>query len=525
MTHTVTQEVTGDGTLPKGWARADLGEILDVVRGISFPSSVKKFKPEDGYIACLRTTNVQRDVKWDDLWFVPEEHLKREEQRVKPLDILISTANSYELVGKVAQVHQMPFKATLGAFISLIRVPTQLDAKYFYFSLVSNETQSRIRGLASTTTNISNVSTTKLKMLALKVPPLNEQRRIVEKIEELFTKLDAGVRSLEQARAQLKSYRRSVLKAAVEGELSREWREAHMDEVEPASELLERILQERREMFAGKKYKEPASPDTSKLPTLPDGWKWTNLDQLGEVIGGLTKNRKRESYPIKLPYLRVANVYANELRLDDVERIGVDKSEINRVLLKHEDLLVVEGNGSPDQIGRVARWDGSISPCAHQNHLIKVRFIEPDMSRFALQWLLSPSGREHIKAVASSTSGLYTLSLSKVKALPLPLPPINEQRVIVEEVERRLSVVDKLEATVEENLKRANALRQSILTLAFSGELVPQNPDDEPASALLERIRAEREAARFKGRKKDGGTKLKTKAGEWVPELFPRQGG
>ena len=107
--------------------------------------------------------------------------------------------------------------------------------------------------------------------VTIPLPPLNEQRRIVEKIEELFTKLDAGVRLLKQTQALLKSYRRSVLKAAVEGELSREWREAHRDELEPASELLERILRERREKFAGKKYKEPASPDTSKLPTLPNG--------------------------------------------------------------------------------------------------------------------------------------------------------------------------------------------------------------------------------------------------------------
>jgi type I restriction enzyme S subunit len=149
----------------------------------------------------------------------------------------------------------------------------------------------------------------------------------------------------------------------------------------------------------------------------------------------------------------------------------------------------------------VALWDVSISPCVHQNHLIKVRFFQTDVSRYALHWLLSSEGREYIKRVASSTSGLYTLSLSKVKALPIPLSPLKEQRIIVEEVERRLSVVDKLEATVEENLKQADALRQSILKLAFSGELVPQDPDDEPASVLLERIRSEREAAKPKFRK------------------------
>ena len=129
-------------------------------------------------------------------------------------------------------------------------------------------------GTARTEQHIAKLHAT----LPVPLPPLNEQRRIVEKIEELFTKLDAGVRSLKQTQALLKSYRRSVLKAAVEGELSREWREAHQDELEPASELLERILQERREKFTGKKYKEPASPDTSELPALPDGWAWTTVD-------------------------------------------------------------------------------------------------------------------------------------------------------------------------------------------------------------------------------------------------------
>ena len=131
-----------------------------------------------------------------------------------------------------------------------------------------------------------NVNAKKLQQISIPLPPLNEQPRIVEKIEELFTKLDAGVRSLEQAQAQLKSYRRSLLKAAVEGELSREWREAHRDELEPGSELLERILQERREKFAGKKYKEPASPDTSKLPVLPEGWAWATWNQIGTSQNG-----------------------------------------------------------------------------------------------------------------------------------------------------------------------------------------------------------------------------------------------
>src|SRR5205085_4267949 len=132
------------------------------------------------------------------------------------------------------------------------------------------------------------------------------------------------------------------------------------------------------------KYQEPAAPDRSELPELPEGWIWTNIEQVGEVSGGLTKNQKRERLPLKMPYLRVANVYAGELDLAEVKNIGIEESELGRVLLTAGDLLVVEGNGSIDQIGRVALWDGRIEPCLHQNHLIKVRFNPIQIGEYVL---------------------------------------------------------------------------------------------------------------------------------------------
>ena len=201
------------------------------------------------------------------------------------------------------------------------------------------------------------------------------------------------------------------------------------------------------------------------------------------TYGGLTKNPKRTKLPKQLPYLRVANVYANELRLDEIEYIGVADSELAKLLVRAGDLLVVEGNGSKDQIGRLAIWDGSIDPCVHQNHLIKVRAVEPQMPKWILYWLQSPNGRHFVEQVASSTSGLYTLSVNKVGDLPIALPPLAEQTRIVAEVERRLSVVEELEAVVSANsdksrvsvLQRATRLRQAILRRAFDGKLVGQH--------------------------------------------------
>lgn len=324
----------------------------------------------------------------------------------------------------------------------------------------------------ATGTTFQAISGKVLREQKVPLAPLPEQERIVAEIEKQFTRLDTAVATLHRLQANLDRYKASVLKAACEGRLVPQ--DPHD---EPAADLLRRILAERRAQWQaahpGKKYEEVEGVgETAVLPELPEGWVWATIDQLGDVLGGLTKNAKRGSLPLQIPYLRVANVYANELNLENVETIGIREAELRRVLLEENDLLVVEGNGSVDQIGRVALWNGSISPCVHQNHIIKVRFFEKRISDFVLYWLLSPGGRKGIQRVASSTSGLYTLSLSKVSALPVPFPPLAEQHRIVAEVERRLSVVAATQQAITANLARANRLRQSILHRAFSGQLV-----------------------------------------------------
>ena len=354
--------------------------------------------------------------------------------------------------------------------------------------------------------NLPRVSAQQLGRHRICLPPLPEQHRIVAKIEDLFAKMDEGVTALKRAQANLERYRTSVLKAAIKGRLTEQWREQNPPE-ETGEKLLERILIERRKRweedqlakFAAngrkpprnweKKYKEPVEPDNANLPDLPEGWCWATVDQVAEVTGGLTKNPKRNGLPAKYPYLRVANVYADEIRLDDMKMIGVSESELHRVLLRPGDLLVVEGNGSAEQIGRVAEWNGDLEPCCHQNHLIKVRCAPGIRSRWMLTWLLSPSGRQVILATASSTSGLYTLSLSKVRALPLPLAPTREQVCVVRLADSLRDTRKLVRDHVDTALAvRATSLRRSILQCAFQGRLVSQDPTDEAASVLLDRI-------------------------------------
>lgn len=349
------------------------------------------------------------------------------------------------------------------------------------------------------------------------LPPTSEQERIVKKLDAALSGLERANNAAHRAQERLLRYRAAVLNSAVTGELTRAWRDSNVDSaitmIETGDALLQRVLAARRSQWedtelrrlraAGKerknarwktRYDEPISPDRTSLPLLPHSWRWARLEQLGFVTGGLTKSPRRLGFRLQLPYLRVANVYANELRLDDIATIGVEQRELTKLLLARGDLLIVEGNGSKDQIGRLAIWDGSIAPCVHQNHIIKVRLVEADLGPWILTWLLSPAGRKYIEHFAISSAGLYTLSISKVGDLPIPLPPVAEQAAIATEVTRRLSASDKLAVTLERQLSRSRGVRSSLMHDAFVGRLATQDPSDESAELLLERIRALRKA-------------------------------
>jgi type I restriction enzyme S subunit len=383
----------------------------------------------------------------------------------QPGDVLYGRLRPY-----LNKVYRPDFEGLCSAEFIVFPKTENLDSRYLQYFLNSAEFVSYATHLNAG--DRPRVDFDQLAPYPFPVAPLDQQKRIVAEIEKQFSRLDKAVANLKRVKANLKRYKAAVLKAAVEGRLVETEAELARREgrsYETGAQLLQRILETRRSQWQGKgKYKEPVAVDTTDLPELPKGWVWASVDQTAQIISGLTKNPKREAFPSKLPYLRVANVYANELRLDEIEHIGVAGSELEKLLLQRNDLLVVEGNGSPNQIGRVALWDGSIPNCVHQNHIIKVRFSDASLPKWAMNWLLSPGGRSQIEQVSSSTSGLHTLSTGKVSRLPVPIPPLAEQHRIVNEVDRRLSLLRETETQVEANLKRAQALRQTLLQSAFS---------------------------------------------------------
>ncbi len=388
-----------------------------------------------------------------------------------------------------------------------VQPPDELSLEYAYYVLGYLQL-----GTLDRSTAIPGLNRDDAYSRPFPLPPLAEQRRIVAAIETQFTRLDAGVAALKALLAKLKRYRAAVLKAAVEGRLTEEWRAAHPD-VEPAEVLLQRILQERRQAWeqaelekyakAGKtppkgwqsKYIEPPAPNVEDLPIVPEGWRWARMEQITQIQGGIQKQPSRAPKQNPYPFLRVANVSRGCLDLSEVHHIELFRDELETLRLLEGDLLIVEGNGSKTEIGRSALWNGAIENCVHQNHIIRARPIAVNPKYLDYYWN-SPDGNNRVSQVAGSTSGLYTLSIGKIARLPVPIPPLAEQEQIVAEVDRRLSVVSEIEPQVEVQLKRSERLRQSILSRAFAGKLVPQDPNDEPAEALLARIRCTSSGAR-----------------------------
>ncbi len=460
-----------DSLLPAGWSLATLGECLEWGSGGTPLRSHTEFFGGDipwAIIGDLTDGPVSSTAST-----ITELGLRSSAARWVPTNSVLLAM--YGSIGKLG-INTSPL--TTNQAIAFTQ-PSPIDSKYLFYYLMSARSELIAQGQGGTQ---SNISQTLIKQFPFVVAPLPEQHRIVEAIESYFTRLDDAVATLERVQRNLKRYRASVLKAAVEGRLvptEAELARAEGRDYESALVLVEPIARTERHA-------------EDNLPEVPEGWRWSSIGEVGDVSGGLTQNAKRNQLPNQLPFLRVANVYANELRLEQVNTIGVLDSEIDRVRLERGDLLVVEGNGSLDQIGRVAIWDGSIDPCLHQNHLIKVRLGATTLSQWALLWLLSPRGRRTIEQAASSTSGLHTLSLSKIARMPIPIPPIAEQSRIVAEVNRLLTISDAAETDSRLSITRCARLRQSILKWAFEGRLVDQEPSDESASVLLERIRAQR---------------------------------
>ena len=238
------------------------------------------------------------------------------------------------------------------------------------------------------------------------------------------------------------------------------------------------------------KYKEPTVSDTSELPELPKGWVWATVEQLlTKIQYGLS--RKTNDDTSGVPVLRMGNIVEGKIVQDNLKYLPKEHDEFPELLLKKGDLLFNRTN-SRELVGKTAVYTEISNPCSFASYLIRVRFSPRIDSLIVAHYINSVYGKNWILSVVSQQAGQANVNGTKLKLLAVPIPPEREQQAFVEEVERRFSVADEAEKTVMTELKRAEQLRQSILKKAFSGELVPQDSNDEPASGLLKRIKSEK---------------------------------
>ena len=322
-----------------------------------------------------------------------------------------------------------------------------------------------------------NIGKQNIDDLLILLPPLQEQQRIINKIEEIFTRFDVGVESLQNVKAQLQLYRQAVLKHAFNGKLTEEWRKTHKDTIEPASTLLEQIRQEQKKKG---KLQEPTKIDISNLPEIPETWTWTSLSDISRIKMG--QSPSGSSYNIQGQGLPLLNG-PTEFGID--HPTTVQWTAVPTKICNKEDLLIcVRGHTTgrmnwADQKYCIGRGLAAITP------------TEGIVRRELLFHFLLMKTKEIMHITSGST--FPNLKSSELRSFPFPLAPFSEQKELCNRLDNIFTSVKKLTEGVKKISKQSNLLRISVLKAAFEGKLMPQDPTDEPAEKLLERIRNQKE--------------------------------
>lgn len=494
------------GELPEGWSRATVGEVATLFRGVTYSKDQASSSPQVGMKPILRGNNINGELNFDDLVYVPEA-LIAPEQVISAGDIIFAmSSGSKHLVGKSAKA-RIAFDGGFGAFCGLLRATEAISKDFLHYVFQGSDFRRAISEV-SKGSNINNLKREHILDFEFSCPPLAEQHRIVAKIEELFSELDQGVASLKTAREQLKVYRQSLLKNAFEGKLTAAWRAAHADQLETAAALQQRIARERQARYqqqladwqtagqAGPKPKPPkplpplTTEELAELPELPAGWGWMKYGDLCSLVrNGISAKPEGDS---GTPIFRISAVRPMFFDMADIRHIDNCGGEFDSYGLQRGDIVFTRYNGSRQYVGVCAEYR-SDEKRLFPDKLVQTRvFSKLLLTSFLEKGLNSGASRAFVESKIRTTAGQSGVSGEDIKNIPVPVCCLEEQLEIVQELESKLSEADQLDQTLATALQQADALRQAILKKAFHGQLVPQDQNDEPATALLERIRADK---------------------------------
>lgn len=483
--------------LPPNWAFSRIGDI-------TLP--VAKIDPQDdpdkniAYIDISGIDNQANRIE-ETKFFRLADAPSRAKQIVGAGDVLFSLVRPY--LRNIAQVSDELDSEIASTGFAVLRPAEGVDAKFLFFKAISREFVDSLSG-EQYGVSYPAVKDAQVRAQPVLLPPTNEQRRIVEKIETLFARLDQGEAALRHTQTLLARYRQSVLKAAVTGALTADWRAENAHRLEHGRDLLARILQTRRETWQGRgKYKEPAAPDTSNLPELPEGWVWASLGQLVSKIEA-GKNFRCDERPPEGDEVGVVKISAVTWdTFDELESKTVLRSDqINMDYRIHAGDLLVSRANTLELVGATVVVEKISKSLLLSDKVLRLCCVVS--LEYWLNFVLkSPLGRLQIESLATGAQmSMRNIAQKNLERIAIPLPPSNEIDFAIAKIRHARMQSEALAKRCETELTRSAALRQSILKDAFAGKLVPQDPSDEPAADLLARIRASRAAAPKKARGK-----------------------
>ncbi len=474
---TTTISNVGAG-LPDGWVWKTMGEICNTASGGTPSRATKEYFK--GNIPWVKSGELPDGLIIETEEYITEEAVKNSSAKIFPSGTLL-IAMYGATVGKLGIINR---EAATNQAVCAIFPHKELDTKYLFWYLKSLRADLISKSLGGAQPNISQGI---LRNIPFPLAPLNQQNLIVAEIEKQFSRLDEAVAALKRIQANLKRYKASVLKAAVEGKLTEEWRKKN-PKVEPASELLKRILTERRKKweedyvnkYVGahghapnddswkKKYKEPASPDTSNLPELPEGWVRVNLDSICHQIGDVD-HKMPKAKDSGIPYISTKDFLpAGEIDYENAKKIGqADYDKLCRKIFPEYGDILLSRYGTVGEV-RLVKTE-NLFQASYSIAILKP--VSENMQHFLSLVLQTEPIQRQIKKHTRATAQ-PDLGLAHIRLLDVPIAPTDERKRIIEEIDRLFSVTEEIEAIIQANTKRAERLRQAILIKAFSGKLI-----------------------------------------------------
>jgi type I restriction enzyme S subunit len=495
--------------LPSGWVETTISDLLAVLpdgRTLhqGWSPQCEKDPAAEGEWGVLKTTSVQDGSFLDMHNKRLPDHLKPDPSiEVRPGDILITCAGPRARCGVVSLVRSTRPSLMLSGKMYRFRVPNgKVEPAFVEAHLRTLESQHRIDRIKTGGSDSGlNLTHDRFRPLPLRLAPYNEQKRIVAKVEALQAHSDAAKEALDAIPDLVAQFRQSVLAAAFRGDLTKKWREANPD-VEPASVLLERIRDERRRKWQkahpNKKYVEPKPADTDGLPELPEGWCWASLEELVAGISyGHTASASSDTSGRK--FLRITDLTDSGVNWESVPFCpdpGADHYD-----LKEGDIVVARTGATT---GKSYRLIAPPRGAVFASYLIRLDALSSCPTDYIAGFMKGPLYWQQIMTVRKG-SAQPGANASVLGSLAVPLCPRHEMEPIIRAANDVLADSSRIQGAAQAASDQLTSISQSILAKAFRGALVPQDPNDEPASVLLDRIRQERENGSSKPARKRRG--------------------